>query len=87
MNDTIDLSDVRAAMTRAESLIEMLHGQPLDESAAITSQSKGRARAERARLSQALQRLGHELDMAAGFARDEYWAARDGRIAGKADVR
>lgn len=72
----IDLSRVRAVLADVEPLIRELDGLELDDSDAITSQSKGKARQERARRSQELQLLASRFELAAALVRIEYWTAR-----------
>jgi hypothetical protein len=72
----IDLTKVRAVLDDANSLIGDLDGLDLDDSTAVTSQSKGKARQERAQRSQELQLLATRLELAAALVRCEYWFAR-----------
>ncbi|WP_234410897.1 hypothetical protein [Nocardioides terrigena] len=72
----IDLTRVRTIMAEAASLVEGLDGQDLDESDAVTSQSKSRTRQERAQTSQDLQLLATRFELAAALVRVEYWSAR-----------
>lgn len=72
----IDLTKVKSVLAEVDSLVKTLHGQDLDESKAVESQSKGRNRIERARLSQDLNLLAQRLELAAGLVKNEYWFAR-----------
>lgn len=72
----IDLTRVRNVLREANEIIDDLHGKDLDETAAITSQSKGQLRQERAQMSQDLQLLAGRLELAAQLTRVEYWYAR-----------
>jgi hypothetical protein len=72
----IDLSQVRFILEEAQELVEELDGVDLDESTAVTSQSKGRDRRERAELSQSLNLLGDRLLLASSLVKVEYWHAR-----------
>jgi hypothetical protein len=72
----IDLSKVKFVLQEVQALIADLDGLNLDDSAAVTSQSKGLARQERARRSQELQLLATRLELAAALTRTEYWFAR-----------
>lgn len=72
----IDLTKVKSVLAEVDSLVQSLHGQDLDESKAVESQSKGRNRVERARLSQDLNLLAQRLELAAGLVKNEYWFAR-----------
>ena len=72
----IDLSEVRVVVDEVVDLITVLDGVELDESDALTSQSKGEARRIRAKRSQDLQLLATRLELAAALVRKEYWYAR-----------
>lgn len=72
----IDLNRVRHVLDEAQELVDDLHGLQLDDSTAVTSQSKGKARQERAQRSQELQLLATRLELAAALVRNEYWFAR-----------
>lgn len=72
----IDFTRLKAVLEEADSLIEDLDGVDLDETKALTSQSSGDARRERAQLSQNLQLLASRLELAAQLVRVEYWSAR-----------
>lgn len=72
----IDLNRVRHVLAEVNTLVADLHGQDLDETDAITSQSKGQARVRKAQLSQDLQLLATRLELAAQLVRVEYWHAR-----------
>lgn len=72
----IDLSKVRDVLEEINQLVAKLDGQELDETGAVDSQSSGRARQERARLSQSLNLLATRLELAASLTRVEYWYAR-----------
>src|SRR5680860_1131206 len=71
-DEVIDLSTTRHVLKAAVELINQLHGQDLDETAALTDQSKGAARRERAQRSQDLQLLAGRLELAAQLVRVEY---------------
>lgn len=75
----IDLSKVKAVLSEIDLLIADLDGFNLDDSDAITNQSKGKARQERAQRSQELQLLATRLELAAALTRCEYWFARGER--------
>ena len=72
----IDLTTVRACLSDARDLIERLDGKELDETEAVTSQSRGDLRRLKAQRSQDLQLLATRLELAAGLVRVEYWYAR-----------
>lgn len=72
----IDMARVRNVLAEVDDLIEELDGFDLDETDAVTSQSKGDARRLRAQKSQDLQMLANRLELAAALVRIEYWAAR-----------
>jgi len=72
----IDLNRVRAVLDEVDELIEDLDGLDLDETDAVTSQSKGEARRFKAQKSQDMQLLANRLELAAALVRIEYWAAR-----------
>lgn len=72
----IDLTRVRACLKDADRLVTTLDGQSLDETDALTSQSKGAARVRKAEMSQDLQLLATRLELAAALVRVEYWYAR-----------
>lgn len=72
----IDFKMVRDVLQDIGELVDDLDGIDLDESDAITSQSKGRHRQERARISQDLNLLADRLDLAAQLVRVQYWKAR-----------
>lgn len=76
MSHRIDLSIVRDVLGEVSTLVESLDGEALDETAAVESQAKTRTRQERARLSQNLQYVAAQLDLAAALVRNEYWVAR-----------
>lgn len=75
----INLSLVRNVVDDVVDLITTLDGIELDESDAVTSQSKGEARRIRAQRSQDLQLLASRLELAAQLVRVEYWYARGER--------
>lgn len=72
----IDLTPTRNVLIEAGELIDELHGIDLDDSEAVTSQSKGALRQLRAQRSQELQLLASRLELAAQLVRVEYWYAR-----------
>jgi hypothetical protein len=72
----IDLSNVVSCLREADALVQNLHGRELDETDAITSQSRGTERKRRAQMSQDLQLLATRLELAASLVRVEYWHAR-----------
>lgn len=72
----IDLSKVRDVLEEINELVAKLDGQDLDETGAVDNQSSGRARQERARLSQSLNLLATRFELAASLTRVEYWYAR-----------
>lgn len=72
----IDMSRVRAVLNEVDDLIDDLDGFDLDETDAVTNQSKGDARRLKAQKSQDLQLLANRLELAAALVRIEYWAAR-----------
>lgn len=72
----IDLTSTKNILADVEGLIDDLHGCELDETDAITSQSKGEARRIRAQRSQDLQYVATRLELAAQLVRVEYWHAR-----------
>lgn len=75
----IDLTRVKAVLAEIQDLIDDLHGVDLDDSSALVSQSKGKARQERAQRSQDLQLLATRFELAAALTRTEYWFARGER--------
>lgn len=72
----IDLSRVQEVLDEARDLIQELHGVELDETKALTSQSRGEARRVRAQQSQDLRRLAELFELCASLVRNEYWVAR-----------
>lgn len=72
----INLKAARRAIDDAVQLIEDLDGRELDETHAITSQSRGALRKEKAQMSQDLQLIATRLELAASLVRVEYWHAR-----------
>lgn len=72
----INLTTVRRVLSDAQELIDDLDGRELDETHAITSQSRGVERKKRAQMSQDLQLLATRLELAASLTRVEYWHAR-----------
>jgi hypothetical protein len=72
----INLTTVRRVLNDAQVLIEGLDGRELDETDAVTSQSRGIERKKRAQMSQDLQMLATRLELAASLVRVEYWHAR-----------
>lgn len=72
----IDFAAVKRTLKEAVELVDTLDHQDLDETAALTSQSKGDARRQRAQMSQDLQLLANRLELAASLVRVEYWFAR-----------
>lgn len=72
----IDLSQAKSVLLEVETLVAQLHGAELDEGRAVEDQSKGKARQERARMSQDLNLLADRLMMASTLVRAEYWFAR-----------
>lgn len=75
----IDLTRTSVVLREAHELIGALHGKSLDETDAITSQSKGQARQEKARMSQDIRRLAELLQLASTLTTNEYWYARGER--------
>lgn len=73
---TIELNPVRGVLREVNDLIGALDGQDLNETDAITNQSTGEARRQRAARSQELQLLANRLELAAQLVRVEYWFAR-----------
>jgi len=74
--DVIDLTRVRIVLAEVGALVEELDGAELDETAAIDSQTKSKARSIRAKRSQNLQLIAGRLELAAQLVRNEYWFAR-----------
>lgn len=72
----INLSRVRSVLQEVDELVRGLDGADLDEQDAVTSQSKGRARQERAKKSQDLNLLAARLRFASELVLNEYWFAR-----------
>lgn len=72
----IDLTRARDVLSEVGELIDELHGVDLDETDALTSQSKGQLRQQRAQRSQELQLLASRLELAAQLVKIEYWYAR-----------
>lgn len=72
----IELNRVRNVLAEVQELVETLDGVDLDETDALTSQSKSKSRAEKAARSQELQLLANRLELAASLVRVEYWHAR-----------
>lgn len=70
------MTKTRAVLDECRELVTSLHGQELDESDAVESQSKGEARKRKAQLSQDLNLLAARLELAAAMVRVEYWWAR-----------
>lgn len=75
----IDLNHVRTVVDEVVDLITVLDGLDLDETDALTSQSKGEVRRVKAQRSQDLQLLATRLELAAALVRNEYWYARGER--------
>jgi hypothetical protein len=73
----IDLSIVKAVIDDCELLITDLDGQNLDDRFNHNT-DKAEAREHKVRLSRDLQRLAHQLELAATLVRNEYWHARGG---------
>lgn len=73
---------VKEVLDDCELLVEDLDGQMLDERQNSDSDadtpSKAEARDHKVRTSRDLQRLAHQLEMAATLVRNEYWHARGG---------
>lgn len=74
--DLIDLTRVRNVLAEVNELVEELDGVELDETNAIESQTKTKAREIKARRSQSLQLLATRLELAGHLVRNEYWFAR-----------
>ena len=72
----INLDNAARAVREAQRLLDELHGLDLDESDAVTSQSRGETRKIKAQRSQDLQLLANRLELAAALVRVEYWYAR-----------
>jgi hypothetical protein len=72
----IELSCLRKALAEVVEVLEDLDGRDLDEVDALTDQSKGAARVERARMSQDLNFMADRLALAEQLVRHEYWKAR-----------
>lgn len=72
----IDLSRVREVLAEVGDLVEELDGLDLDDSDAVTSQSKGARRQMKAQRSRELQLLAGRLELAASLVWVEYWYAR-----------
>lgn len=72
----IDLTNAQRALDEANTLMSFLDGVELNESDALTSQSRGEARKIKAQHSQNLQLLANRLELAAALVRTEYWFAR-----------
>lgn len=72
----IDLSRVRAVMAECLELMAELDGLELDEREALTNQSKGDLRRERAQRSGELRLLADRLHLAGSLTTAEYWTAR-----------
>lgn len=72
----IDLTRVREVLSEALSIVDDLDGLALDESDAVASQSKSKARQVKAQRSQDLQLLATRFELAASLTRIEYWYAR-----------
>lgn len=68
--DRLGDSAVRRTIADAKRLINMLNGKELDETDALTEQTKGSARQARAKRSTDLSLLADRLDLAAALARD-----------------
>lgn len=72
----IDFTRLKLVLEEIDALVEDLDGKALDETAALTNQSKGEARRERAQRSQDLQLLASRLELAAQLVKVEFWNAR-----------
>ena len=68
----IDLTLARTVLAEAAKVIDRLDGVDHDDTQALVSQSKGKARQERAERSQELQRLGFLGEALTMIARNEY---------------
>ena len=74
----IEMRDVRAVVEDAIEMMKDLDGVDHQDGDAVTSQSKGDLRKQKAQTSQDLLRLAARLDLAAELVRNEYWFSRSG---------
>lgn len=72
----INLNRVRAVLSEVQALVDDLDGVDLDETDALTSQTKSKKREIKAQRSQDLNLLATRLELAANLVRVEYWYAR-----------
>jgi hypothetical protein len=73
----IRLSDVRRILDgEVREILTELDGVDLDDTSAIASQTKTKAREARAEMSKSLLLLADRLDLCASLVRREYWFAR-----------
>jgi hypothetical protein len=72
----INFTRLKVVLEEVDALVEDLDGKDLDETAALTSQSKGEARQLRAQMSQDLQLLASRLELSAQLVKIEFWNAR-----------
>lgn len=72
----IKLTRVRNVLAEINEMVDELDGVDLDETDAVTSQSKGEARKVKAQRSQDLQLLANRFELGAALVRNEYWFAR-----------
>ena len=75
----LDMGDVLRLLAKATRIAENLDGQVHDNARAVTEQSKGAARQERARRDKEMGRLRHLLRYADVLVEDEYWITRGNR--------
>lgn len=72
----IDFTRLRHVLEEVNEIVASLDGIDLDETNALTSNAKGRARQEKAKRSQDLQLLATRLELGAALVRVEYWCSR-----------
>lgn len=72
----IDLTRVKEVLREIGNMVTDLDGLDLDDSDALTSQTKGQLRQIRAQRSQDLQLLATRFELGASLTRIEYWFAR-----------
>lgn len=76
----IDLSRVQAVLLEdVAPLLEELDGLDVEDPDSVDSQTKSRERTFRAERSRELLFLADRLDLAAAFARAEYWTLKGER--------
>ena len=74
----IEMRNVWPVVNEALEMMRELDGVDHRDGDAVTSQSKGDLRKQKAQTSQDLLRLAARFDLAAEMVRNEYWFSRSG---------